>query len=89
MELSELRLLSASQIDNLKVEAENELKKMIHAQVIVEIRIAEIKIQESKLTQERRELEPILLQSKASMSELRTYISQLRSLFFSARNTEN
>ena len=89
MELNELKLLSSSQIDNLKVEAENELKKMIHAQVIVEIRIAELKIAESKLTQERRILEPSLLMSKSAIGQLRTYISQLRSLFFSSRNTEN
>ena len=87
--LSELRNLSSSEIDNLKVEAEGELKKLIHTQVGVEIRIAEIKIEENKLVQERRELEPVLLKSKAAISGLRTYISQLRSLFFSTRNTEN
>ena len=89
MELSELKLLNSSQIDNLKVEAEEELKKNLNHQTIIEMEVASLKFEQAKIHLRQKELEQSLLKAKSVTSQLRLYISQLKSLFFSSRNTEN
>lgn len=89
IELSQLKTLNSSQIDNLKLEAEKELSDNIKHQTILELEISALRIQQIKLHLRQKELEQSLLKAKSISSQLRIYISQLKSLFFSARNTEN
>lgn len=87
--LEELRVMCSSEIDNIQVAAIKELEDMIKAQTIVELEVSAFQMEIAKLNLKRKELEPILIKAKSNTSILRAYITRLKSLFYSARNTEN
>ena len=79
-------MLTATEIDNIKVEKEKELKQLIVNHEIVEQEKLNLQREILLLQIKKKDLESMLSKSKSNIKQLQIEIGILKSQFWSARN---